>query len=334
VTLSFTFSSFPVFAQTQQADWKDICARATADPLAAPAFTNGKPLSELKDCDSTRLYYGFSRAPDRKAALQCAYFERAHPRPSTGDPFYGVGVLSMLYANGFGIQRNYDLAIRFTCENTWAAQAEMEGRIRHLQHLRDSRSQTANFDLCDDGTSGLMEGACAEIGEQFAETKRAQKLKVLSAGWSREVKTAFENLQKAEQSFAMAHSGREIDLSGTGRGAFSIEAAAKVHDQFIQNLQRLAKGTVPPASAQDYRDVDANLNARYSQLLASKRKDEDQPRMGGEVELSGIRESERAWIKFRDGWMAFAPLANPKIEAKQIGALITGQRIEQFKDIE
>ncbi|MDQ2842835.1 MAG: hypothetical protein M3Y72_17710 [Acidobacteriota bacterium] len=75
--------------------------------------------SALSACNSEALYYGFDKPPNFAAALQCAYYERAHPRPSEGNPFYGPGVLSMIYANGKGAERDYRLAIRFSCENPW-----------------------------------------------------------------------------------------------------------------------------------------------------------------------------------------------------------------------
>src|SRR6185437_3261142 len=138
--------------------WKQVCQRALAAPIKLPAFTRVRSKAWLQHCDSEALYYGFSAPPDFVGALQCAYYERANPKPSNGDPFYGPGVLMMLYANGKGVLRNYSLAIRFACENTWTADAEMEYRLGRLEHLRDTRAVRTRFDLCDDGTSGLTEG--------------------------------------------------------------------------------------------------------------------------------------------------------------------------------
>ncbi len=312
-----------------EANWKAVCAREMAKPLVVPKFVNE---AELRHCDSERSYYGFDGARDFRGALQCGYYQRAHPQTDIANAVYGPGVLSMLYANGLGVARNYDLAIRFACENTWAADAEMEGRLGHLEHMRDSHSTATDFDLCDDATSGLMEGACAEIGEREAKAKREQKLKTISAGWSPATKQAFVGLQKAEQAFADARGRNETDLSGTGRAAFSIEASAKVHDQFLANLERLAKGLVPEASEVDYKAADAKLNADYRQMMAERSK--DKPGNPGEVLVSGIRETERIWIKFRDAWVEFAKVAYPKVSTAQVGTWITKQRIGQLKDIE
>src|ERR1700686_1514942 len=93
----------------RETSWKQVCAQAVAKPHTPPSFALPEPESQLRHCDSEALYYGFGRAPDPSAALECAYYERAHPDPTRGDPFAGPGVLAMLYANGQGVRRDYDL---------------------------------------------------------------------------------------------------------------------------------------------------------------------------------------------------------------------------------
>src|SRR5258708_1331388 len=102
-------------------NWRQVCDKALAQPQTPPSFARAIPESQLKNCDSEALYYGYDRPADPSAALQCAYYERAHQDPSVVAAFAGPGVLTMLYANGKGVRRNYDLAIRFACEIPLAA---------------------------------------------------------------------------------------------------------------------------------------------------------------------------------------------------------------------
>ncbi|MGI4827284.1 MAG: hypothetical protein ACRYFU_03700 [Janthinobacterium lividum] len=69
--------------------------------------------------------------------------------------FYGPGVLTMLYANGYGTPRDYKLALRFACEQSWASDAEFALRVGHLEALSHTPAQSYTFDLCEDTTSGL-----------------------------------------------------------------------------------------------------------------------------------------------------------------------------------
>ncbi len=117
----------------------------------------------------------------------------------------------MLYANGFGVERNYDLAIRFSCENASAAEAEMEGRIGHLEYLRDHPGVKAKrFDLCDDATSGLMEGQCAYIDEQPRIAKRERRIKALSAHWTGDARRSSRRCGRRRQSMRMRGAEKKL----------------------------------------------------------------------------------------------------------------------------
>lgn len=312
----------------REMSWKQVCAKAVAKPHTPPSFVRLDPDSKLRHCDSEALYYGFGRAPDPLAALQCAYYERAHPDPTRGDPFSGPGVLAMIYANGMGVRRDYDLAIRFACENPWAADAETEWRLGHLERLRDS-GVVAKFDLCDDATSGLMEGACESVQQQFADAKRAQKLKIISRGWSPHVKEAFEALQEAENKFEGARTGNEVDLSGTGRAAFALAEQGLLRDQFLINLERFAKADIPVASVADRRAVESKLNAVYQQIQKSPGNLWEY----GTINPSGIREAQRAWLKLRDAWIEFSRLAYPSLDITRIATQVTRLRLHQLQSL-
>jgi hypothetical protein len=307
-------------------DWKQICAADTATPLAAPLFDRPEPEEQLKTCDPTALYYGYDRPPDPQAALQCGYYQRAHPNPHRGDPFYGPGTLTMLYANGMGVDRNYDLAIRFACENTWAAPAEMEYRIGHLEYLRDTHATTKVFDLCDDGTSGLMMGACADVQENFADVHRRLVLTTLSRGWPPQTQEAFRSLQQDEDAFEEARSGQEVDLSGTGRAAFELYERGRLRDQFLINLHRFSQGTIPVVTPDQAQAADRKLNDLYQQL-------QTQPADMGTIKPEGIRQTEEAWLKLRDQWIAFGRLAYPNLSADRLRSQLTHLRIHQLQSL-
>jgi len=182
----------------EEKNWKAICTQAVAQPHTPPRFNKPQSEDQLQKCDSQALYYGFDGKADPAAALQCAYYERAH-HSSEDDFFKGPGVLTMLYANGKAVHRNYDLAIRFACENPLAAEAEMELRIGHLEHLRDA-GETSKFDLCDDALSDQMLGACAFVSQKLAELKRKPQLEAISRGWSSQVRRRSRRWKKRRRS--------------------------------------------------------------------------------------------------------------------------------------
>lgn len=309
--------------------WEQICKYAEAQPPIA--IRPSGPLSgdQLIKCDETALYYGFSEKQNYAAALQCGWFQRAHPQDTVGNMFYGPGVLTMLYANGKGVPRDYDLAIRFTCENSWAAEAEMAYRIGHLEHLRDAASQSTTFDLCDDITSGLSEGTCTSIQTRTADAARSRKIDELLTALSPASKSAFRSLQAAELAFEKARTQGEVDLSGTSRAAFQLREEAKLRDQFLVNLQRFGRGDIPAASEPDLFLIEQKLNEIYQRIQHSPARKWE----FGTIKPEGIRDTERQWISLVNAWIGFARIAYPNLSTTRVRAQLIRLRLHQLRSL-
>lgn len=315
----------------EEKNWEAVCKQVVSAPLTAPALKGPLRAEQLPQCDAEGLYYGFKGPVDDAAALQCGWWQRAHPQPTRGDMFYGVGVLTMLYANGRGVAKNYDLALRFACEQTWAAPAEMEYRIGHLEALRDGKTPAAKpFDLCDDGTSGLTMGACEAVTQGLADKKRAGALDVLAKRFPAPAKDAFVQLQTAETAFESARARGEVDLTGTARGAFSLREGGVLKDQFLINLQRFAKGDVPVATAAAVTKLDAEMNDVYRGLQSAQ---EYKTATGGAVTALGIQKTQRAWLPLRDAWIAFAAKAYPGLAREKVEAQLIRLRLHQLRSL-
>jgi uncharacterized protein YecT (DUF1311 family) len=314
-------------------NWETVCRQATSAPLNVPKLKGPLSAAQLPGCDAEGLYYGFKGPADDAAALQCGWWQRAHPQRTRGDMFYGVGVLAMLYANGRGVVKNYDLALRFSCEQTWAAPAEMEYRIGHLEALRDGKADTEKpFDLCDDGTSGLSMGACESVTQNLADKKRMSAVDELAKRLPPSAKEAFAKLQTEETAFehARAWGGGEMDTSGTARGAFSLREEGVLKDQFVINLQRFARGGVSAATAADVTKLDAEMNDVYRGLQDSAAY---KNASGGAVTALGIQKAQRAWLPLRDAWIAFAAKAYPGLARERVEAQLIRLRLHQLRSL-
>ncbi len=283
----------------------------------------------LADCDESDLYYGFGKASDYAGALECGWFQRAHPQSKVGNMFYGPGVLTMLYANGKGVPRNLDLAIRFACENSWASEAEMAYRIGHLESLRDSPARADTFDLCDDITSGLSDGICTSIQTQRADGIRNERIAAVVKTLPNTAKRLFASLQAAESAFEDARVQNEVDLSGTSRAAFQLEEEAILRDQFLINLQRFGRGDIPSASAADLDALDQRLNDVYREIESSPAKKWEY----GTVNPEGIQKTERAWAALVNAWIAFGREAYPNLPATRIRAQLIRLRLHQLRSL-
>lgn len=315
----------------QDSRWKAVCEQAKQEPVASIQPAGPLPAEQLPKCDEASLYYGIGRKPDYAAALQCAWFHRAHPQDDkVAWMFAGPGMLTMLYANGRGVERNYDIAIRLACEVSGAAQAELEARFDHLEHLRAAADPSAPFDLCDDQTSGLSEGSCTSIQTSLDDVERDGKIEGLVQGLPAGAKGAFAALQAAEAAFEAARSGNEVDMTGTARGSFYLHEEATLRDQFLDNLQSFGRADTAPASETDLAELDKDLNTVYRHIEQSP----DSKWQYTTIGPIGIKNTERKWIALADTWVAFGRLAYPKLSATQIRAQIIRLRLDQLRELD
>ena len=170
------------------------------------------------------------------------------------------------------------------------------------------------FSFCDDITSGFMQGFCAAYDSEIADQKRANAWEKLVALWPQTQRNAFSIADKAEQAYASAHAGGEIDLGGTARGMFEIDAEQSLRDDFLAAVESFEKGNLPNGTAAGAVNADSRLNAAYRKALenaAAHMQD-----YGGAVKPEGIRNAKRAWLKYRDAWVVFAKLHYANVPAR------------------
>jgi uncharacterized protein YecT (DUF1311 family) len=307
---------------------EEVCKAALTWPL--PPEPSG-PLSaaQLKNCDEEELYYGFSGKPNYAAALQCGWYQRTHPEPYNSSMFRGPGVLAMLYANGYGVARDYKLAMRFVCENEWSAEAELDYRLGHLAYLRDGGAENEPFDLCTDATSGLTGGWCADISARTEGVKRERRLHAAVAKLPPAAREKLPALQKAEAEFEKTRVETEIDLSGTLRGAFQIEDEQKLREQFVMNLTRFAAVDIPKSGAAELAKLDGQLNEAYQRIQHSPAKTWEY----GTIKPEGIQRTQRTWIKLAAAWEDFGRVAYPSLSSKAIRAQLIRLRLHQLRSL-
>jgi hypothetical protein len=128
----------------------------------------------------------------------------------------------------------------------------------HLVKLKAANWAGDNFSLCDDITSGFMQGWCADLQERFDHEERKRKLETITAKWTLAEKAAFQSLELAAKVFFVASSRNEVDLTGTGRAAFEIEAQADLENGFVAALERLERASSQRLHWQNFREPMTN----------------------------------------------------------------------------
>lgn len=307
-----------------EAGWKAACDRTKSIPL--PSSPRGGPLSPaaLAGCDERALYYGIGGKPDYAATLQCGWHQYTHPQSTAGNMFYGPGVLSMLYANAFGVPRNMDAAIRFACENEWAAPAEFSSRMAHLERLRNQRTR---FDLCDDITSGLSDGACTAIQTRQRDAARQKLIDEIEGSISPKARTALASLRDAEAKFEQSRTRNEVDLSGTSRAAFALAEEDALRADFVGTLERVSRSAIPhvaPSSVARLRQTVAYVFERIQNTDPAIWEEI------GTVRPNGVRDAQDQWDILVEEWVRFAKASRPSVSEASIRAYLLRARLKQL----
>jgi len=308
------------------------CERVAKLPDPPADRPTAAEAAALKGCSSVDLYDGVGRPADPVAARKCAYLERPKVEADGGPALAGAPVLAMIYANGLGVRRNPDQAIRFSCTASWAP-AELDGRVTHLLALKanpacgsaSGKAGVCAFDFCDDITSGAMGGVCSNRSSRLAAAGRAVRLAAQQARFTAPQRVAFVHLEQAMQAYAAAHGEKETDLSGTLRAAFITEAEDAVRDAFEADLKAFEAGRLPAGGATDLARADAELNAAYQAAMRV-----DYPEISG-IRPQGVRDAERAWLAYRDAFVRFAATRWPGLSADALKAKLTRDRTALLK---
>ena len=307
-------------------NWADLAgddpdfAASTALCKKAKAVTlPPQPGPAAKDCDSSALLYGIDRPVDPAAARACAAREM---REDGDNPAVGAATLATMYANGTGVPRDLDVAIAYACLIN-GAPVEMQGRLKHLAELKAKGPGAKPFDICDDATSGAMEGFCAERDGDVANAKRKVELAKLADRMTGASRAAFDKLRQAEQAFVKASSDNEVDMSGTARGMLIVGSQQGHEEAFMATLRGVLAGKLESVSRAG--ETDKRLNTTYAKVMALK----DTSGLGT-VDKKDIKATQRVWLAYRDAFLAFAKVVAPTVPADTLAATLTDARTKDL----
>lgn len=243
-----------------------------------------------------------------------------------------VGVLMMLYANGYGVKKSPTTAVRFACL-LGGAGAEEQSRVVHLSTM-DGKDGGSEFDICDDATSGFMAGYCAHIEDRQRTQNRNKVLAQFAHQLHGRELGAFEQLQTALSAFAQRRGDSETDMTGTARAALAIQASADEYDAFMSLLGKVEAGTLQRADGAIVRDLNRQMNQTLHEVMSVKGMQTDSPDRIGDTTITraDVAEAQRAWIQYRDAWIHFIGTKRTQhIDPDSLTSYLTTLRVEQLR---
>jgi uncharacterized protein YecT (DUF1311 family) len=311
--------SLPALAQ----DIQDNPVNAECSAILAKPFDGGLDPNVQPDCDSPAYYYGIGRSKDFAAARACAFIERFRKVNKDGSLFTGSGILSMVFANGEGTERNIDLARHFTCEITEASPSETDARLRLLDKMAAAPKEGRHFDLCSTATSGQSATWCESIQLRIHDARRYDDLVKMVDALTPAQQEAFKVLQTAEQEWEAQRAEKEVDQTGTIRGALVQQEQDRVRAQFAGDFKLFAK---PDFTEPSFSLADSKMNEEYALV----RKDGPRNFRNTTITVAGVEEAQAVWIKYREAWRKYVSVVNPTVSSDAVATQITRERLTQL----
>ena len=293
---------------------KQICASVKdAEP---PATDRPSPAEEkdLARCSSVDLYFGFGQAADPVKARQCAYAELDRGDPP---PLGGNALLMMIYANGKGAERNFDLALKLACVLPGDQPGDAAGRVHQLDRLRKMNWAGNNFSVCDHSSGRAFYEQCAILSERFDKIERDRKFNELISKWTPRQQKAFHAFMPQADAFFKVQANNGINLEGT----FEVQEEAFLRNNLLSSLQKFEQGELPKFSTQDIERAEAEERATYQRTQSG-----DTLRWGT-VTRESLKVSEEAWQRYSKAWMALARERYPNVSARDWKAWLDQERL-------
>lgn len=218
----------------------------------------------LKDCNPQDLYYdtraNSSASSDAWAKVRACAF---HNRDNT--------TLMMIYANGFGVKVNPDLAIKYSCSGP-RDELEMAAQVEDFIVLKLSASSNRGIiDQCDYAFNTPALNNCAALAARQQDRARNHRLDKISYKMSLKQKHAFDKLRKAAAEYADAHADDkyEANMSGTMRGMIAINAKSQESELFLSDVEKCEQGVFPTYTQMQFVELDKRLNQIYQNIMQS-----------------------------------------------------------------
>lgn len=304
LALILTLVSAAAFSQTEisDPDAKQICA-AVKD-VEPPAADRPSPAEKdaLVRCSSVDAYFGFGGPVDPVKARKCAYAEiDRDARALLG----GKTILMMVYANGKGVPRNFDLALKLAC-TIGGAPGDAAGRVHQLDRMKKENWTGDNFSICAHSSGHELYEQCAILQERFDKIERDQKFNELSSAWSARDRKAFHSFLAEAENFFQVQVMNGVNLQGT----FEVSEEVFLKNGLLSALEQFERGELPSYSAAEFQRAEAEENATY---LRTQSGDVAQ---WGTITRESIRKSEEGWHRYRNAWIAFGKQKYPGVTAQ------------------
>lgn len=266
-----------------------------------------KDLRGLIACDAPSLYYGVHDKVDFVKARHCALTQ-------TGNTFQGPGILAMVYANGQGVAKNYNLARKAAC----SASDDPHEVVEILDKLVRVEQEQGALDICENVWGESLTAGCMLVEANQRAVVRSAAMSTLTSKWPAEHTVALNSLLADLAKFADARAKAEV-VQGSHNGARSILGLVQGDDRFLSLLEEFESNQLRPVTQAERRALSKELSAVSALILKAAKA---HPQAG--LTHDSLQQSAKAWAEYQDAWVKFSKVRYPKVSPDTVqGNLLT-----------
>ena len=302
------------FSQSTISDPGALKMCAAVKDVELPAADRPTPAEEkaLAKCVSADLYFGFGQPADPVKARKCAYSEMDRDAKA---PIGGKAILMMIYANGNGATRNFDVATKLAC-SLGGGPGDDAGRVYQLDRLKKQNWAGNSFSVCDHSSARELYEQCAILSERFDKVERDQKFNDLIAAWKPAEKKAFHTFMEEANKFYEVQAKNGVNLEGT----FEIQEEIFFKNNLLSSLQAFERGELPNYTAEEFQKAEAAEQAAY------QRTQNGDVAQWGTVTRQSVQKSEDEWRRYCSAWIAFGRQKYPGVSEQSWKAWLDTDR--------
>jgi hypothetical protein len=302
------------FSQSTISDPGALKMCAAVKDVQLPAADRPTPVEEkaLAKCVSVDLYYGFGQPADPVKARKCAYAEMDRDAKA---PIGGKAILMMIYANGNGATRNFDVATKLAC-SLGGGPGDDAGRVYQLDRLKKQNWAGNSFSVCDHSSARELYEQCAILSERFDKVERDQKFNDLIAAWKPAEKKAFHTFMEEANRFYEVQAKNGVNLEGT----FEIQEEIFFKNNLLSSLQAFERGELPNYTAEEFQKAEAAEQAAYQRTQTGD------VAQWGTVTRQSVQKSEDEWRRYCSAWIAFGRQKYPGVSEQSWKAWLDTDR--------
>jgi uncharacterized protein YecT (DUF1311 family) len=247
--------------------------------------------------------------------------------------------LAVIFANGWGVPRDYDAALYFLCRAEEIAPAEQWGMMGYVQEMR-TKAQPEDLEYCSWVTSGRGMTWCQGLTMDHLAPEWDQRIETVSRSLNDTARPALKVLRKAANTFAEADGGL-FALENYGGTIYPSQVLAGQQEQteaFLAALEKYARNRAPAASPAEFERADQALNTAYRKRMTRVKSDDKQFERTTAGQDS-LRNAQRAWIPYREAWKSFYRLrwkgaATPEALDLAIATVLTSTRAQELSKLD